>query len=144
MCAARYTFGCVLYTFSCHDLRQIGDRPQILWRHGSQPTPDHGRRRFLRPQLYTWRAGPCQYRQYQLDVSTHDSYVAMTLTDFSSVGIVIIAIVSLLVSDCSPLCLRLFLITSTDRCPFVGSGLLTGEYCLSGTYVRPPHCPDII
>ena len=34
-------------------------------------------------------------------MSTPDSYVAMTLTDFSSVGIVIIAIISLLVSDCS-------------------------------------------
>ena len=101
MCAARYTFGCVFYTSSCHDLRRIGERPQILWRHASQPTPDHGRRWFLRPQLYTWWTGPCQYRQYQLDVSTPDSYVAMTLTDFSSVGIVIIAIISLLVGDCS-------------------------------------------
>jgi len=60
MCAARYTFGCVFYTSSYHDdRRHFDERPQILWRHASQPTPCHGRRRFLRPQLHTWRTGPC-------------------------------------------------------------------------------------
>jgi len=144
MCAARYTFGCVFHMSSGYDVRRIfGERPQILWCHASQPTPSHGRRRFLRPQLHTWRTGPCQYRQYQLDVSTPISYAAMTLTGFSSVGIVIIAIISLLVSNCSPLYLRLFLIISMDRCPFVGSRLSIGKYW-NPHQEQPHHCPDII
>jgi hypothetical protein len=75
-------------------------------------------------------------------VSTPDSYVAMTLTEFSSVGIVIIAIISLLVSDCSPLCLPAYF-SSPQR-----TGVLLwdqGYQLVSiGTHVRPRHCPDTI
>lgn len=103
MCTARYTFGCVFYASLCHPWFFTNDVPQILWRHASQPTLCHERRVLLCPQLHTRRAGPCQYRQYKLDVSDPTAYAAVSLTDFNSVGIVIIAVISLFVSDCSPL-----------------------------------------
>ena len=54
----------------------------------------------------------------------------MNLTDFASVGIVIILVISLFVSKCSSSMFLQFLIAFTDRCPSVGSGFSTGEYLL--------------
>src|SRR5260221_4603621 len=119
MCTARYTFGCVSYVSLCHPWFFTNNVPQILWRHASQPTLCHERSVLLRPQLHTRRASSCQYRQYQLDVSDPTAYPAVSLTDFYSVGIVIIAIISLFVSDCSPLRLHVFLIAWMYRGPFV-------------------------
>jgi len=105
----------------------FGGCPQILRSYASQSTPSHRRHRFHRPQLHSRRTGSCQYCQYQLDVSNFTSFVTASLIDFASVGIVIIAMISLFVSDCISLCF-LFLIASMDRCPSVGSRFSAGKY----------------
>ena len=54
----------------------------------------------------------------------------MNLTDCASVGIVIISLISLFVSKCSPFIFLRFLIASVSRCPSVGSGSSTGKHFL--------------
>jgi hypothetical protein len=72
---------------------------QILWRHDSKLTHSHGLCGFQHPEQHTRRSGPFQHREYQLDVRNSTRREIMNLTNFASVGIVIISVISLFVSS---------------------------------------------
>ena len=69
-------------------------------------------------------------------------HTIMNLTDCASVGIVIIALISLFVSKGSLYILQ-FLIASVSRCPSVGSGSSTCEHVLP-IGEQPRHFSDIL
>ncbi len=101
MCQARYTFGLVLLLLIFTLRRRLTAGRQLLWRYHPQHIQFSLHDRVLYTQLYPWRTNVSKHNQWQSQLEVccfivRYSYIREVQTLYS-VGIVIIAIISLLV-----------------------------------------------